>query len=273
MCEKVRISFVEFAGNMVYTIIKGGSSMYKILILDETEAFCQALAELLPDTFETYTSQDGEKFAELLQTIRPDFLVMDLGMPKIDSLYVLEAANFAGIRPCVLAVGNYISYYMERLLEQLKVSYFVRKPCQMQQLAARITDMVLDCQLQSDPQMPITNGDKVENFLRYLGFYPHLGGYKMLVTALSIMIDHPYISMTKELYPQVAEVWGTDWKQAEHAIRNCIQNAYKRRNDWIWKMYFPCDRDQKVGHLKNSVFLKCAASFLRETSLDMVMNL
>ena len=247
--------------------------MYKILISDESEVFCRSLAELLPDEFEPYLCHDGEQFAEQLQTIRPDFLVLDLMISGTDGLYVLEAANFAGIRPCVVALTTVTSPYIERLLEQMQVSYYLRKPCNMQQLAARITDMALDRQFQLTPQMPVTNEDKVENFLRYLGFYPHLSGYKMLVTAISFMIQQPRISMTKELYPQVAEVWGTDWKQAEHAIRNCIKNAYEHRNDWVWQMYFPCGPDRKVGHLKNSVFMNCVAGFLRETPLDLVASL
>lgn len=247
--------------------------MYKILILDESEVFCQSLAELLPDDFEPYLSQSGEDFPELLQTIKPDFLVLDLMVSGTDGLYILETANFAGIRPCVVALSSFTSPYIERILEQMKVCYYLRKPCNMQQLAARITDIALDCQLQLMPQMPITNEDKVENFLRYLGFYPHLSGYKMLVTAISIMMTHSRISMTKELYPQVAAVWGTDWKQAEHAIRNCIENAYKRRNDWVWQMYFPHGPDRKVGHLKNSVFLNCVADYLRETPFDLIASL
>ena len=95
----------------------------------------------------------------------------------------------------------------------------------------------------------------------------------MLVSAICIMLDNPHVSMTKELYPSVAEIWGTDWKQAEHAIRNCIHNAYKHRNDWVWRMYFPCDPDKKLGHLKNSVFLSCVASYLRETPADIVVSL
>ena len=199
--------------------------------------------------------------------------MLDLMVSGTDGLYVLEAANFAGIRPCVLALSSFTSPYIERVLEQMQVSYFLRKPCNMQQLAARITDMALDTQFQVTPQKPVPREEQVENFLRYLGFYPHLNGYKMLVTAICMMIDNPLISLTKGLYPQVAQIWGTDWKQAEHAIRNCIANAYKRRNDWVWQMYFPCGPDQKVGHLKNSAFLSCAASYLREAPLDIVSSL
>ncbi len=242
--------------------------MYKILILDESEVFCRTLAELLPDDFEAYTSQSGAQFAELLQTMRPDLLVLDLMISGTDGLYVLETARFAGIRPSVLAVSNFISPYIEGLLEQMKVSYFLQKPCNMQQMVARIIDMAIDTRFQITQQKMASNKEKVENFLRYLGFLPHLNGYRMLVNAICIMIERPRLSMTKELYPEVAEVCGTEWKQAEHAIRNCIHNAYKRRNDWVWKMYFPSGSDGKVGHLKNTAFISCAASLLRETELD-----
>lgn len=247
--------------------------MYKILISDESEVFCRSLAELLPDEFEPYLCHDGDRLAEYLQTIKPDFLVLDLMLSGTDGLYVLEAANFAGIRPCVVALTTVTSPYIERILEQMQVSFYLRKPCNMQQLAARITDIAMDHQLQLMPSRTFTNEEKVENFLRYLGFYPHLSGYKMLVSAICIKIDNPYISMTKGLYTEVGEIYGTDWKQVEHAIRNCIKNAYKRRNDWIWRMYFPCDSDNKVGHLKNSVFLSCVATYLRETSIDLAVSL
>ena len=247
--------------------------MYKILILDHSEVFCHSLAALLPDDFEAYLSQNGEEFAELLQTIRPDFLVLDMMISGTDGLFVLEAANFAGIRPCVVALTPINSTYIERILEQMQVSFYLRKPCNMQHLAARIADIALDRQLQLTPEMPITDTHKAENFLRYLGFFPHLNGYKMLATAITIVIRNPHISMTKELYPQVAAMWGTDWKQVEHAIRNCIKSAYKQRNDWIWQMYFPCGPDRKVGHLKNSVFISCVADYLRETPASLVASL
>ncbi len=247
--------------------------MYKILILDESEVFCHSLAELLSENFEPYIIQDGAQLAEYLQKIRPDILVLDLAASGSDGLYVLETANAAGIRPCVLALTNYVSSYMDRLLEQMQVSYYLRKPCDMFQLAARITDMALDHQLQVMPDKVVPQSEIVENFLRYLGFFPHLRGYKMLVTAICIKMDHPNIPMTKGLYTEVARIWGTDWKQAEHAIRNCIENAYKRRNDWVWRMYFPCAPDKKVGHLKNSVFLSCVAGYLRQSPLEAVLSL
>lgn len=247
--------------------------MYKVLILDESEVFCKSLMQLLPSEFETYYSQDGEKFAELLQRIRPDFLVLDLMVSGTDALYVLQAANYAGIRPNVLVITSFTSPYIEGLLQQMKVCYYVRRPVDMYQLAARVLDIAEDADFQMRPEETVPNNEKVESFLRYLGFLPHLKGYSMVVNAICIMMDNPRVSMTKELYPAVAEMAGTDWKHAEHSIRNCIKNAYKHRNDWIWRMYFPCGPDNKVGHLKNTVFLSTVASYLRQAPAELVMNL
>lgn len=247
--------------------------MYKVLIADTSEVFCQSLAEKLPEEFEAYLLQDGEKLAEYLLTVRPDILVLDLSMTATDCLYVLETAAHAGIRPSVLALSNYISSYLNRLLDKLQVSYFLRKPCDMHHLASRIVDIAEDAKLQLHPIHLIPTSERVESFLRYLGFFPYLKGYKMLVSGICIMMDKPYVSLTKELYPQVGEIWGTDWKQVEHAMRNCIASAYKNRNDWVWRMYFPCDPDKKVGHLKNSVFLSTVAGYLREVQSDKAASL
>lgn len=54
ICENVRISNVEICRVMEYNSGKGGDGMYKILIMDESEAFCRSLAELLPEEFESY---------------------------------------------------------------------------------------------------------------------------------------------------------------------------------------------------------------------------
>ena len=233
--------------------------MYKVLIADESEVFAQALMASLPEDIQVFICHDGASFCQSLETIHPDVLVLDLMLAGVDSLAILEAANGAGIKPCVLAVTPYISDYILRLLEQLQVSFVLRKPCNPVQIATRTVALLSDI----ERRIEIPDVDRVESFLRSLGFLPHLCGYKMLVSALCLMCHNPNQSFTKELYPAVAQQWGTDWKQVEHAIRTCIQAAYKRRDDWLWQMYFPTGKDKKVIHLTNSIFLSCAADHLQ----------
>jgi two-component system nitrogen regulation response regulator NtrX len=69
--------------------------MDRILIVDDEESICRSLAGLLEDEgFATDTSQDGEEALERLRTGEPpDLLLLDIAMPGLDGIAVLETAR------------------------------------------------------------------------------------------------------------------------------------------------------------------------------------
>lgn len=64
-----------------------------------------------------------------------------------------------------------------------------------------------------------------EKFLLHVGVAPHLGGFQLLVRAAEIYSEDPYISITKELYPKLAEEFGTKASCVERRIRHAISYA------------------------------------------------
>lgn len=234
--------------------------MQKILIADTSRAFCEAVAQAIPQTYQVITCWDGAQLPEILKSVQPDGLVLDLLLSGADGLYILETIYQAGLRPAVLVTTAFYSDYIRVALERIQISEVLIKPCNPTHVAVRIADMVQTMQM----RMFVSDESQAERFLRGLGFYPHLSGFPLLVSAICLLWENPNMSFTKELYPAVAQRCGGDWKQVEHAIRTCIQSAYKRRDDWIWQLYFPVGREKKVVHLKNSVFLKCAVEALAQ---------
>ena len=88
----------------------------------------------------------------------------------------------------------------------------------------------------------------------------HRLGYKCLTIAIpSYAIDDTQ-SLSKELYPHVAECLGhAEWYAVERAIRTVILDAWETREPIIWERYFP-------GHKKaptNKQFLAVLAEKLR----------
>ena len=64
----------------------------KVLIADGSEAFCEHLAELVRERgYEVAgVATDGIRAAELLRQTRPDFLILDLMLPRGDGVSVLK---------------------------------------------------------------------------------------------------------------------------------------------------------------------------------------
>lgn len=77
------------------------------------------------------------------------------------------------------------------------------------------------------------NKDKLEiaviRFVQKLGIRPNLMGYHFLIKAIMLSLESPYLlsSLTKGLYPKVAEHYGKDVKAVERNMRRAIESAYE----------------------------------------------
>ena len=76
--------------------------------------------------------------------------------------------------------------------------------------------------------------------LHELRFGIHRLGYKQLLVLLPCYALDSHLSLSKELYPYVAECFGdVSWKAVEHAVRVAILDAWERREPGVWEKYFP----------------------------------
>lgn len=82
----------------------------------------------------------------------------------------------------------------------------------------------------------ITHQEKTRQILRELQFPTHHCGYRQLCAAIPMYAENPEISMTKELYPQLARRFEHD---AESSIRRAILCAWENGSQEAWEKYFP----------------------------------
>ena len=227
--------------------------MRKLLIADTTEEFRLALAEELKDDCQVKTCGDGHEALDLLQSFRPDVLVIDLLLPGVDGLTVLQRAAGMSRPPVMLAVTRYASDYILDVVAKLGVGYVMRKPCDLKAVAARLADLT---DRQEPPAvMQIDDRTAVTNLLLRLGFSTKLRGYTCLREALLISMENPGQSVTKILYPAVAEVCGGNRLQVEHAIRSAIHSAWLRRDERVWSHYFQSGPDGTIPRPTNAAFI------------------
>lgn len=233
----------------------------KLLIADANEEFRLALAEALQGAYYVRCCQTGKEALELLRSYSPDVLVLDLMLPELDGISLLQAAVAAGIRPMVLATTPFLNPYVLESSEKLGVGYMMRKPCDIRATVARISDL-------SQRLLPplITQPDPrthVSNLLVSLGIPTKLHGYAYLREAILLMAKDPGQSITKELYPRVSALCRCEPKHVERSSRNAIESAWAHRDDRIWQLYFPPGPDGIIPRPSNGAFISRLADCLR----------
>ena len=72
--------------------------------------------------------------------------------------------------------------------------------------------------------------EKITNIFITVGIPAHIKGYQFLREAIKLAMDNPDIinSITKKLYPTIAERFDTSASKVERAIRHAIEVAWNR---------------------------------------------
>ena len=225
----------------------------KLLIADGGEEFRQALKDALQDAYHVRTCRDGKEALSLLRSFKPDVLVLDLMLPELDGISLLQNAIQGEAYPVVLATSRFINDYVLEAADKLGVGYLVRKPCDIRATAARIVDLT-----QGSRFVPLCPPDPryhVSNLLLSLGVPPKRDGYRYLREAIPIMAKNPTLSITKELYPAIGTLCHSDRNNVERSIRSAIHTAWERRDDRIWQLYFPPDSTGQIPRPTNAGFI------------------
>lgn len=233
--------------------------MSRMLIISSSAAFCNRIKELLPEEHEVLICSVASEMTDALRSLRPDLLIMDLDIAGLDSIYLLENARNTGLTFKLLAVGGAPSDYVRGKLQQIGTAHYMTKPCNFQQAAVRAVSI----DLEAEEDLVTPNMVRVELTLMRLGFYSNLNGYRALSYGVYSYWKNPNQSFTKDLYQDIAEHCGGSWKNVEHAMRSCIEKAYARRDETVWRMYFPRNKDGNVSHLTTAAFIAAVAGHLR----------
>lgn len=225
----------------------------KLLIADGSEELCRALNDLLGQRYHICTCHSGDRAMELLRSFSPDVIYIDLMLPQIDGLAVLQTALQEGIRPAMLVSVGLQSPYIERALSRLQVDYVLKKPCSAKVIAGHIDEIA--GAVHDSPVKASDLQTEIAGILVQLSFKNNLSGFRYVVSGLPLFAENPQQTVTKELYPAIAKLHGKTGEQVERAIRNAIDLAWQRRDDRIWRMYFAPAPDGSIPRPTNGQLL------------------
>lgn len=233
----------------------------KLLIADSSDEFRQILFHTLSADYHIQTCRDGKQALQLLRTFRPSLMILDLTLPELDGISLLQRACEEGIQPAVLATGYFCNGYILSWLQRLPLSYFILKPCDLTAVADRLSDFTAQMQPAQLPTADI-HAAIAEHLLR-LGFSTHLDGFRFLQTAIPLYLRDPGQSMTKELYVSVGNAYQKDSRQVERSIRSAIDTAWQKGDAAVWAQYFG-SRDGITPRPCASAFITRIATALEE---------
>jgi len=234
--------------------------MVKLLVADSTQGFCAAIAESFAGKYTVLTCSDGRTALRLLCEEKPDILWLDIMLPRLDGLTILQAAAFQGIKPAVIACIRSESEYVMNGLERYSVSMVMQKPCDLTAATARLA--ALAAQIEQDRGVRLVTAEQLTyEMLLLLRLTGNRRGHKYLRSALDRKVVDPDCQITKILYPEVAAEFSSSDKSVERAIRVLLNDTWGGERSPEWDLLFPDYPDKCPS---NSVFLDRVAKKIRD---------
>ena len=231
----------------------------KILIADGNEEFCDHVKrrlEQVPGYEIVGTAADGQRAAELMRVTKPDILVLDLMLSKLDGIAVLKRAREMDKPPAALVLTGFMTEYVANMAASLGVQYFMTKPCDFEHVAERIREIVaIERQSRSASRRGEVNVEAmVTSIIHEIGVPAHIKGYQYLREAIMIAVQDMDVinAITKVLYPQVAKTFATTPSRVERAIRHAIEVAWDRGDLETLQRFFGYTVSNTKGKPTNS---------------------
>ncbi|GLC88774.1 sporulation transcription factor Spo0A [Lysinibacillus piscis] len=262
-------------------------SKIKVAIADDNRELLNAMEQYFQGHSEIEiiaTAPNGKVCLQMLEEVTPDILLLDIIMPHLDGLAVLQAIH-QNERLSTIQVIMLTAFGQEDVMKQAVeygASYFMLKPFEFDQLVQKI----LTCAGQK-PALPKKSSvlqtaapqklnqhqldSTITAIIKEIGVPAHIKGYSYLREAIQMVYEDVELlgSVTKILYPEIAKKFNTTSSRVERAIRHAIEVAWNRGNyESISSMF-----GYTVHHLKskptNSEFIAMIADKIR---IDMMAS-
>ena len=264
----------------------------KILIADDSVDCSYTLSTYLSSQEEVETvlvASDGVEACEMILEEKPDVVLLDIIMPQLDGLGVLERLVQENITlPYIIMISAVGQDTITAKALNLGAQFYVLKPFKMDVLMKRIKEFVLkkeelgqvltfksvaDSNIGKNNFVDIDRNaskeeileKRVTNIIHEVGVPAHIKGYNYLRESIILAIKDTEIinSVTKTLYPTVAKHHATTSSRVERAIRHAIEVAWDRGDIDVLNSYFGYTIHNSRGKPTNSEFIAMIADNLR----------
>ena len=221
-------------------------SKLSVAIADDNERILQLLGEIVSNDEELQvvgTAKDGEEAYKLIKDKEPDVVLLDIVMPKLDGLGVLDRVykdKEIQKQPSFVMISAIGQEKITEAAFSMGADYYIMKPFDNEMVLSRIKNVQ---NVRTVPEIkmvkpyekaPKENNKTLEEIVTEIihdvGVPAHIKGYQYLREAIimSVLDMDMLNSVTKVLYPEVAKKFKTTPSRVERAIRHAIEVAWSR---------------------------------------------
>ena len=260
-----------------------------ILIADDNQEFAQTLAKYIQEQEDMEVigiAKDGEEAVKMIDNIMPDVALLDVIMPHLDGIGVLEKVSSLQMenKPICIMLSAVGQDKVTQKAITLGAEYYVVKPFDIELLMKRIRELMNFIPNQNYNnfigretkqqyiEISTTSGKSQENLealvtniIHEVGVPAHIKGYQYLREAIIMVVNDIDIinQITKSLYPRIAQKYGTTPSRVERAIRHAIEVAWGRGDQKTVENIFGYTISAAKGKPTNSEFIAMIADKLR----------
>lgn len=228
------------------------------------------------------TARNGEDIYKIIREEEPDVVLLDIIMPKLDGLGVLDKVNQDKTikkMPTFIMVS---AIGQDRVTEDafnLGADYYIMKPFDEKIIISRIKRTrkveqekkieIMPTFASKQEKKPEKTEEDLETdvteIIHEVGVPAHIKGYQYLRDAIVMSVKDMDMlnSITKILYPTIAKKYQTTPSRVERAIRHAIEVAWSRgRMDTLDEMFgYTINRGK--GKPTNSEFIALITDRIR----------
>ncbi len=252
-----------------------------VAIADDNERILDILEEIVSHDQELSVvgkASNGEEMYQIIKKKEPDVVLLDLIMPKMDGLSVMELVNNdkelkkAPEFIVITAIGQ------ERITEDAfkkGASYYIMKPFRNETVLERIKYIQREVQNRRTDKRTVSEcvagrghqslENRVTELIHEIGIPAHIKGYHYLRDAILMAIDDLDVlnAITKILYPTIAKKHQTTSSRVERAIRHAIEVAWSRGKIDTLEALFGYTVSNGKGKPTNSEFIALVSDRIR----------
>ncbi|ADQ40830.1 sporulation transcriptional activator Spo0A [Caldicellulosiruptor acetigenus I77R1B] len=253
----------------------------KVVIADDNRQFNMLLTEVFnsqPDFLVVGNSYDGVETLKVVEEKKPDLLMLDIIMPYLDGIGVIENLSSVEKRPNIIVISAVGQENISQKAINMGALYYFVKPFDLNIMIERVRQLLFSTSSKSETvevnfskpaeKKPVSEVDleaEVTEILKEIGIPAHVRGYQFLRDAIvAATMDADLLSgITKVLYPMIAEKYNTTPTRVERAIRHAIEISSTRgKADTLYK-YFGYSTSQDKGKPTNAEFIAMISDKLR----------
>ncbi|MEC9488018.1 MAG: sporulation transcription factor Spo0A [Halanaerobium sp.] len=249
----------------------------KIVMADDNREFLNMVKAYLEeqDGFNVVgAAEDGIQALDFVKKEQPDVLILDIIMPRLDGIGVLEELNRMELEkePKIIMLTAFGHQDVTQEVMELGAHYYIMKPFDLEKLAQRVRHVVQPSPTRggitarSENKLKKTDVNiRITEIMHEIGVPAHIKGYLYLREAIKMVVENIDLlgAVTKELYPLVAEEYDTTPSRVERAIRHAIEVAWERGNIQAIHDIFGHTITSASGKPTNSQFIAKIADKLR----------